>query len=105
MDIITTCEWCREQFVAKRKDKRFHNACKTQSHRINKSFKLIEELLPEAQVQEKYYVGQPLPCVVYLLWFRQGKKRFADVYVSKECSPVLIAKMKRMKHKFPIREV
>jgi hypothetical protein len=72
---------------------------------MGKNFRKIEDLLPEAQVKEKYHIGQPLPCVIFLQWFTQGKKRFADVYVSKECSPALVAKMKRMKTKFPLRHV
>jgi hypothetical protein len=108
VEVIHVCEWCRKQFSSKRPHSRFCSSrCRLQAHRIHKNFKRIEELLPEDQVKEKYYTSQPNPCVIYLQWFRQkegkGHKIFADVYVSNECSPALVAKMRRMKNKFPAR--
>ena len=99
-----TCKWCRKHFTANRKDKVFcSNDCKVKRFRITKDMKLIASFIPEEEVKAKYYVSNDEFCTFYLQWFRQGNKRFADVYASNDCN---IDFEKRFKKKnIPIRTV
>ncbi len=87
MKYQVSCKWCRKTFEAKRKDNIFcSSVCKTDSWHIHKDFSLVEKWVDEETVQAKYKVSQGEACVIYLQWFKMDKKRYADVYLSKNCS-------------------
>lgn len=106
MSYSRSCIWCRKPFEAKRKDNVYCSSkCKLKRFQMVRGFELIENLLPEEQVKEKYYVPADSECVIYLHWFRVDGERFADVYISKNC-PDLGELIKRYKkNTFPTRVV
>jgi hypothetical protein len=65
-------------------------------------FTKVAEWVSEADVKTKYYIPAEENCIVFLQWFSQDKKRFADVYLSNDCDDKIITKFKRMK--IPMRD-
>ena len=97
MEYHKSCKFCRKAFVANRKDKEFHdNACKSKHWKLLQGFELVAELVPEAEAKEKFVTKADKYCIVYLQWFKIDSERFADVYVSNECSEALIKRFKKI---------
>lgn len=83
-----TCVWCRKHFIANRKDHILcSNDCKFKRFRIMKDMILIDELVPEKKIKEKYYTAQPEECILYIQWFSVKKdnikEKYGDVYAYK----------------------
>lgn len=94
MSYIKYCVYCHKQFEAKRKDNIYHsNSCRVTHWKLLQDFKIIGELIPEAEVKKKYYVLENSDSTIYLQWYRINGERFADVYVSNGSNDVLIKKL------------
>lgn len=89
---LHVCDFCHNEFQSKRSDNIFCNDyCKTRAWRMGQDFVRIEVMLSEHLVKERYYVPQSKECAIFLIWLGQddgagGRKRFADVYISKRYS-------------------
>ena len=91
MSYLRSCLWCRKTFFGKRKDKVYCSPkCRLKRFQIYNEFDLVEEMVPEREVQEKYYSGNsPIQQIensfIFLQWYRNREdgNRFADVYISK----------------------
>jgi hypothetical protein len=109
MSYCRSCLWCRKTFDAKRKDNVYCSPkCRLKRFQIYSEFNLVEEMLPEAEIQEKYYSGnsvvQKNESFIYLQWYRDKStgSRFADVYLSKS-SDIDKMEKKHRKKGIPIR--
>lgn len=109
MSYCRSCLWCRKTFDAKRKDKVYCSPkCRLKRFQIYNEFDLIEEMVPENIIQEKYYSGNSIiqrnECFIYLQWYRDKSNgnRFADVYISKS-SDIDKMEKKHIKKGIPIR--
>ena len=94
MNYNKRCLYCKQPFVAKRKDKIYDTQhCKVSHWNLLRGFKLVSEMMPEKEIKEKH-IDTPTStvCTVYIHWYKLDGKRFGDVYFSDNCDTEMIQK-------------
>lgn len=107
MESVKKCAFCKKTFTAKRSHARTcSGACRLAIFKIERDFELLSADIPEEEVKCKYMriIDEDMCHTMYLHWYSQGGKRFADVYLpksnkkGKRCNPAeMLEKIKKMK--------